>query len=227
MQRRPSRRAFFKQIGAAAIAAPTVPLLGCTFERPEPDEAVEVPDGPSITRPILVPWSEDAVRILAPASLLPMAYVSVGLQRVFVDSAFRDRVIGLLNVHVSVSTGLWRIPLPGDGPEEPLVPGDTAREFEVAMAREWDPTRDPAEGDFRIMPGRCVNVRVDFSCAPISGLDEWFSAGPWDIGRCDPARDGMCREDFHDIGTGSRYEDRDCTRRTGAVRYLTWACLEE
>ena len=130
----------------------------------------------TINRPILIPWSDNTVRILDTTSALPLAYVSLGLRRVYVENMVRDQVIGLLNAHVSVSTGLWRIPLPGDRPEQPLIPGDTSREFEVAEIWDWDLKADPTEGDFRIMPGAGVRTSIHFSCQPISGKEEWYSA---------------------------------------------------
>ena len=224
------RRTFLKHLSSVSLVGTTLPLVGCISDRALELEEVPAETPPesalvrSINRPILVLWSADTVRILNPTSVLPLAYVSLGLRRVYVDNPFRDRVIGLLNAHVSVSTGLWRIPLPGDRPEQPLVPGDTSREFEVAEIWDWDPKADPTEGDFRIMPGGRVNIRVHFSCQPISGRNEWFSAGPWDIDQCDPSLDGACREDFQEVGDGSRHAKRDCGRRTETIRYLTWAC---
>lgn len=226
------RRSFLRRLGAAGLAAPVLPVLGCSGGEPPESGAAAVgtpsTDGPRvIDRPILVPWADDAVRVLAPVSVLPLAYISRGEQRVYVDDRFRDRVVGMLDVHVSVSTLLWRIPLPGDASDQPLIPGDEEREFVVLPAREWDPSMEPAEGDFRILPGLGANVRLDFECAPISGRNEWVSAGPVDYQQCDTSLPGECREDFQVVATGNRYADRDCTRLAGTVRCLTWTSPEE
>ena len=52
------------------------------------------------------------------------------------------------------------------------------------------------------------------------------SAGPWEIVQCGAPHDGLCREDFMSVGTGTRYSDRACTQPSGTVRFLTWACRE-
>ena len=183
--------------------------------------------GLPIDRPILLPWSEDTVRIAAPAPELPIAYVSMGHRQIFVEYRFRIQVSVMLAAHLSVSTGLWRIPLPGDDLGVPIPAGDVLREFEELPISEWDPTMDPTEGDFRIRRGRPVRVRVAFECAPMSSRTGWFSAGPWDIIQCAGPGDEVCREDFSSIGTGTRHSRRalgSCTEPEAPVRYLTWVC---
>jgi hypothetical protein len=232
-ERAHDRRSFLRRVGLSVLAAPTLPLLACV---PEPSEAPrerafrrESPEGgpKQITRPVLLPWGEDGVRIAAPPHEQPAAYVSMGARRVFVDFDFRDQVYWELRAHISVSTGLWRIPLVGDPPKEPITPGDEAREFEEMSIRDWDPRADPAEGDVRILRGRALVTRVDFTCAPLAGGGAWYRAGPWDILQCGDPGETLCREDFLTVGTGVRYADRDCTALVGSVRVLTWACLEE
>ena len=93
--------------------------------------------------------------------------------------------------------------------------------------REWDPTADPAEGDIRVMRGRATPLRIDFTCAPLAGGGAWFRAGPWDLLHCGEAGEGLCREDFVGVGTGTRHADRDCTQLVGEMRMLTWTALEE
>jgi len=165
--------------------------------------------------------------MVAPAREQPAAYVSMATRRLFVDFEYRDQVYWDVRAHISVSTGLWRIPLVGDPPKEPITPGDELREFEEMSIRDWDPTADPAEGDIRIMRGRALPTRVDFTCAPLAGGGAWYRAGPWDILQCGEPSEALCREDFRTVGTGTRYADRDCTALVGSVRVLTWACLEE
>ena len=104
------RRTFLKHASSAGLA---LPLASCIRDGATKSE--EVSDGTivesamvrRINRPILIPWSDNTVRILDTTSALPLAYVSLGLRRVYVENMVRDQVIGLLNAHVSVSTGLW------------------------------------------------------------------------------------------------------------------------
>ena len=226
MTKRYDRRMFLCRAAAAGLVAPTFPILGCgSEETPRADEEAIV-DGPSITRPVLLPWSADVVHISSPIPELPMAYVSRGLQRVFVDHEFRGRVNVMLAAHISVSSGLWRIPLVGDDLGVPIPADDALREFEEVDIGEWDPGMDPVEGDFRVRRGRRGNVKVDFDCAPMSGRDEWFSAGPWDIAQCEEPGEEACLEAFLSVGTGTRYTRRYCTEPGGTVRFVTWACPE-
>ena len=220
------RRSFLRRAGVAALVVPAAPLLACAGERPgagADPAGGEHPMG-DITRPILLPWSDDAVRMDAPAREMPAAYVSRARMQLYVDSAFRDQVYWDLRAHISVSTGVWRIPMAGDPPTAAVMPGDVLREFEELSEREWDATAAPTLGDIRIMRGTVVSRRVDIVCAPLAGGGAWFRAGPWDIPQCGGATEGLCREDFMSVGTGMRYADRDCTRPRGEVDFLTWAC---
>ena len=114
-----------------------------------------------------------------------------------------------------MSSGLWRIPLPGDSDRVPVQPGDPLREFEELASHDWDPSVGPTEGDIRIQRGKGVSIAVDFSCAPLSGGDEWFSAGPWEIVQSRGPDDGLCREDFMSVGTGTLEEITNAARRNG------------
>ena len=106
------RRTFLRRAATAGMVAPAIPVLGCVPEGvPENHQAAGA--DPAMDRPILLPWARDAVRVAAPMAELPMAYVSRDLQRVFIDHAFRGRVQVALAAHISVSSGLWRIPLLG------------------------------------------------------------------------------------------------------------------
>ena len=230
---RHDRRAFLRRLGLSALAAPTLPWLACV---PEPSDAsrergrAQVPTQPQpavVSRPILLPFGEDGVRIAAPPREQPAAYVSMATRQLFVDHDYRDQVYWDLRAHISVSTGVWRLPLLGDPPSIPVTPGDEIREFEELSMREWDPMADPAEGDIRIMRGRALPLRIDFACAPLAGGGAWFHAGPWDLLHCGEPSEALCREDFGSVGTGTRYADRDCTRLVGPARVLTWSALEE
>ncbi len=230
MTERYDRRAFLRRVtgrvAALGLAAPTVSTFGCGLEEIR-DEAEGLQfTGPAISRPILLPWTDDAVRIAAPLSEMPLAYVSRGLQRLFVGLDSRMEIRAILAAHISVSTGLWRIPLPGDDLRIPVEPGDELREFEETHIGEWDAAMDPTEGDFRIRLGQRENVRVAFHCMPMASRQGWYSAGPWDIAQCTGPGQDLCLEDFMEIGTGSRYASRPmgaCSEPVGAVRYVTWA----
>jgi hypothetical protein len=219
------RRSFVRRAGAAVLAAPAASLLGCAGPEREAGSATGA-DGqaPDVTRPILLPWSDAAVHMDAPPREMPVAYVSMGRMQLYVDSAFRDQVYWDLRAHISVSTQVWRIPLPGDPPREAITPGDTLREFEEWSEREWDPTAAPSLGDIRIVRGVATPRRVDLMCAPLAGGGAWLRAGPWEILQCGGSTGSLVREDFMSIGRGMRYADRDCTRPRGEVDVLTWAC---
>jgi hypothetical protein len=226
------RRSFLFRLGAAALVAPVLPLAACEEGRRRTEEGAPASErsatagvgAHAITRPVLLPWGPDDVRIDAPPREMPVAYVSMATRRLFVDRDYRDEVSWDLIAHISVSTGVWRIPLAEDSPREPVTPGDVLREFEELTMRDWDPTALPAEDDMRIMRGAPVRRHVEFDCAPLAGGAAWLRAGPWDIGQCGEPSQTLCREDFFPIGRGLRFADRDCTVPEGAVRFFTWAC---
>ena len=231
MTERYDRRVFLRRVTrrvtALGLAAPTLSTLGCEFEKIRDEEGGPQSPALVISRPVLLPWTDDTVRIRAPLSEMPVAYVSKGLQRIFVGLDSRIGVSTMLAAHISVSTGLWRIPLPGDDLRIGVEAGDPLREFEETHIGEWDATMDPTDGDFRVRRGLRENVRVAFDCLPMAGREGWYSAGPWEIEQCTGRGPDLCREDFMEIGTGSRYASRPlgaCTESAGAVRYVTWAC---
>jgi hypothetical protein len=227
LNQRYDRRAFLHRAATLGLAGPALATLGCSLEETRRDEEDPDSTAPVITRPVLLPWTDDAVRIAAPLSALPLGYVSRGLMRIFVGPERRLEVRDLLVAHISVSTGLWRIPLPGDDLRIPVLAGDELREFEETHIGDWDATLDPTEGDFRIRRGQRETVGVAFDCMPMASRDGWYSAGPWEIAQCTGQGTDLCREEFGDIGTGFRYSGRPlgaCSEPAGEVRYVTWAC---
>jgi hypothetical protein len=52
----------------------------------------------------------------------------------------------------------------------------------------------------------------------------WYSGGPWEILRCDPAAGDACREDFIEVGVGRRHPIRGCGDPAENARFVTWAC---
>ena len=218
-----NRRVFLRRAGLIALSIPTVPVLGCVPDRPRQLKRRSEFGPGSITRPVLLPWSVDAVRIVTPPPELPVTYVSMGRREIYIDFDFREQVYWELRAHISVSTGVWRIPLPGDPENRPIQPGDELREFEELSIRHWDASREPTVGDIRILRGNLGDVTVAFDCAPISGGGAWFSAGPINILQCPGAADGLCREDFMSIGTARRHPERECSGQGQPVELLTWA----
>lgn len=189
-------------------------------------------DGPArtLTRPVLRPWADDMVWLDVPSMELPVAYVSMARRQLFVDREYRDRAAWLLGAHISVSTALWRIPLPGDPEGEPITPGDEQREFEELSIQDWDPATRPAMDDVRIRRGGSVSVRVELSCVPLVGArwlaepdEAWLTADPWDLHIVDRAGGEPVREDFMVIGRGMRHRDRSCSDAGDAVQYVGWA----
>ena len=158
MGTRSDRRAFLRRMTALSVGGASLSLLSCGSRDEGSAESQRGAEGETpvepISRPLLLPWSEGIIRIAAPVAELPVAYVSMASRHVFVDLEFRDRASWLLSAHISVSTALWRIPLPGDPPGQPITPGDDLREFEEVSIRDWDPAMPPAEGDIRIRRGR-------------------------------------------------------------------------
>jgi hypothetical protein len=246
-----TRRRLLRTIGGAVLGGAAAGVAACRPSAPGDEvgegdrRAEEGTDGValrSLTRPVLRPWAEDMVWLDAPPSELPVAYVSMARRQVFVDRAYRDRAAWLLAAHISVSTALWRIPLPGDPEGEPITPGDQQREFEERSMRDWDPTLAPAMDDVRMSLGAPVPVRVELSCVPLVGRMEpvggeggdvagaradadeaWLAAEPWTIHVVGGAGDEPVREDFMVIGRGTRHRDRSCSDGGDAVQYVGWA----
>lgn len=220
----PDRRAFLRGVGVALLGSLALPALACGRDVDvPPDEAgPERARGATLTRPLVLPWGEDAVLVAAPLRERPAAYVSRALQRVYVDHDLRDRVTLALGAHISVSTGLWRIPLPGDPLRMPIPPGDRAREFEEQPISAWDPSSAPAEGDMRLSSGRPESVTLELRCAPISTTRAWCSGGPWRLWRCGPVGPELCREVLAEVGRAVRHADRTCAGPGAPARCLTW-----
>lgn len=227
------RRSFLLRIGAAALAAPAMALGACGDGRPGAEGGSQgagraVANGGAarrtLERPVIVPWMGDSVRVLAPARETPVAYVSMRTRQLFVDRDYRDLASFYLRAHISVSTGVWRIPLAGDSQREPVTPGDVLREFEELSIRDWDPDAPLAEDDMRLVRGRPVRVHIDWECVQLAGGTSWFRAGPWDIDQCVATDERLCREDFFPIGRALRFADHGCTKPVGTARFFTWAC---
>jgi hypothetical protein len=221
-----SRRALLHCAGAAVLVAPAA-FLACGGEpttRPSPDAAA-THAAADITRPILLRMPDGGIHLAAAPAELPVAYVSMERMQLYVDHDYRDQAYWDLRAHISVSTGVWRIPLRGDPPTMAVVPGDLEREFEELSEREWDPTLPPTRGDIRIVRGVATAKRIHVECIPLAGGGAWVRAGPWEIVQAAGTSEQLVREDFMVVGTGTRYADRECTRPEGPVDVVTWMAV--
>lgn len=158
-----------------------------------------------------------------------VAYVSRAERRVYLDRDWRGRVHFLLGAYTSVSTGLWRIPLPGDDPLRPIAPGDESREFEVTGLDAMPPGLEPVPGDMRVRVGAPESVRLEGSC-PGEGAGGTSEApgllgGPWTVARLDGPPGAGGREEFVRVGAGRRADPTDCTPGE-PVDVLTWMAVE-
>jgi hypothetical protein len=218
------RRTFLRRATVAALGIPALSLACAPDEVPPRRAAATGPRTPQgLERPILFPWGPDAVRIDAPPAERPVAYVSFGRKEAYIDIEYRERLQYVLSAHISVSTGHWRIPLPGDSPTIPVQPGDPVREYEEIDMRVWDASMEPGEGDIRVLRGIPRPVTIEVACQPLSGGGAFLSGGPFEVQRAGAPEDELCREDLMEIGSGTRFEDRDCTRPIGPARFVTWA----
>lgn len=226
----PGRRAFLRSLGGIVAGAG---LGGCIPEdHGTPGGDTRGDPGPPITaegvhildRPLIREAGVDRTWIASPPDRRPAAYVAMATRQVFVDRAHRDRATWLLDAHISVSTGLWRIPLPGDSPLTPISPGDERREFEEMDMGDWDPATLPDEGDIRIVLGGRMPVVVAAGCLPIQGTGDWLAVDRLEHERCLPGPGDAVREDFLRLGEGRRYGDRSCAVGGVDVSVLGWAC---
>lgn len=244
MSDRTSRRVFLRTAASGVVTG----LLGCSWEgsqertgearRRESGDGgrgdttlrggsgVSDRSGPVVAdRPVVRPFRDDAVRIATPLSLRPAAYVSMATRQVFVDRAYRDRASWLLDAHISVSTWVWRIPLPGDSRLTPIPPGDESREFDELPVGAWDPSIEPMEGDVRIVLGRRVASVIEVDCVPIQGSDHRLAAGRIELERCLAGPGEAVREDFRRLASGSRHVDPECADEGIEVDVLGWSCM--
>lgn len=174
-------------------------------------------------RVVVRPWADDIVRLARAEPPEPVAYVSMASRQVFVAYEHRDRASWLLDAHISVSTGLWRMPLHGDPPGVPVTPGDPLREFEELDLSAWDPAVAPSIDDVRIVRGRPVAraVRLDCGEAP-RGAQVRYRVGPRTVVVSDSSTDVTMREDFVLGGTGLRFTDATCSSRAEVVQLVGW-----
>lgn len=230
MREHPSRRTFLRSLGGAVVGLG----LGACSRRPEEPSTGDGRAGSGsvraglppfvLDRPVIRPNGIDEVWIATPPPERPVAYVAMETRQAFIDRSHRDRASWLLDAHISVSTGLWRIPLPGDSPLTPITPGDERREFEEMDIGAWDPAMVPHMGDIRIMLGARQPTVVGAGCVPIQGTSDWLAVERLEHERCLPGTDDAVREDFQLLGGGRRYSDRACTDGGVDVSVFGWAC---
>lgn len=176
-----------------------------------------VPESPTVAAESGVggAWKlEDAPTSAGPAVV---AYASRTDRTIHVDPAYRDRVLGILGAHVSVSTGHWRIRAPADPPLEPLTPGVPDREFEEIRLVPGGTEFLEAPGDIRVVaPASRTRVAYESVEGKLPDLGRALG-GPWTVARCigerlAPAPGGSrpteavlpaCREDLLLLGVAT------------------------
>ena len=164
------------------------------------------------------------MHLLAPPLQTPLGYLSRGEQRVYIDPDHRDTVQRLLAAYISVSTDLWRIPMPGDDPRVPIPPDNEDREFEAWDLWHWDPRAAPALGDVRILAAAPTHSSLQMTCVPVlNDGGGWISATPFALTRLVGGPHVPAVETFGEVTTGVRYPDRECNGEGIPVRILSWA----
>lgn len=225
----PDRRTFLRR--AAALCGLATPLAATACRMGDDDRGGSdlIGGADHGIDPTLAPGPGTAVRLTSTDSVRPVAYLSRSRRRVWVERSLRDRIHRMLGAHISVSTGLWRIPLPGDDPRVPIPPGDEEREYlEVGMER-WDPAMEPDPGDVRILRGEPVTVRVASGCVPVPG-DEGggvVAVPPFRLGSARAGGAGLVREDFAPVARGRRHRDPTCRGDGEPVEVLGWSAEPE
>ena len=177
--------------------------------------------------PLLLELPDGRISIQSAIPTLPLAYVSRGQQKIFVDYESRIGVSVLVAAHISVSSGLWRIPLIGDDVRVPIDAGDPEREFSEHDISEWDPGILPEEGDYRVQTGSPIQEELNLECVPVLPERGWVSGGPWSIERCHSSGVGLCREVFTPVGRGLKHDFksyRTCAEKGQKVEFLSWIC---
>ncbi len=195
-------------------------VVGCTPDVPTARGAV------GDLRPIVREWSGDGLWLDSPLWEVPLAYVSMERREVYVDRAFRDRASWLLDAHISVSTGLWRIRLPGDPSREPITPGDEIREFEELDIGRWNPGAEPRVGDIRIVRGDHSLTRVSVACRPVSGVEaggeRWWSATLFAVPVRAGAAGSSSRQDFARVGIVATHPTVGCGQNADSMAVYGW-----
>ncbi len=175
--------------------------------------------------PLLLELPDGRISVQSAIPTLPLAYVSRGEQKIFVDYESRISVSVLVAAHISVSSGLWRIPLLGDDVRVPIDAGDPEREFSEHDISEWDPGLLPEEGDYRVQMGSPIQTEISLECAPVLPERGWVSGGPWPVERCHNSELGLCREVFTPVGRGLKHDFksyRTCAEKGQQVQFLSW-----
>ena len=151
-----------------------------------------------------------------------VAYVSRAEQRIYVLRDFRDRAQNLLNAHISVSSGHWRIPLPGDSPSEPLIQGVPQREFEELAIDDLDVAMEPSVGDFRLTLGGYTTLSIDLACVRDEGGSVYVVADSMAAVVGQSGVIGIVREDFLDVGDIGLFEGPACVEKAATKHAVMW-----
>ena len=194
----------------AGETAASAPSTGEAPRFPQDDPGVFVPFGDRGIRRVRTGTHERVV-----------AYVSRPLQEIYIRPGFRDRVQNLLNAHISVSTGHWRIHLPGDSSSEPLTPGVPEREFEELDLAAWDSTLDPSAGDFRVLTGAETTETLFLTCEPIVGRSDRFRSRGNGLRTISARGESVGREDFVRLVDIARL-DPECVPLGDSLNFWGW-----
>jgi hypothetical protein len=180
-------------------------------------------DSAVVTSSELVALSDGTVHILpAVKAGAVVAYASWAEHRIYIDHEFRDRIQNILNAHISVSTGHWRIPLPGDSPTEPLTPGAPEREFEEFSLVGFAPPDEPTLGDFRIVRAGYVQVHIELQCLGAEDESQFYRGSPIDVLAGNGDLPAVVREDFQQVGSVDGFSDPTCAGPARSVAALMW-----
>lgn len=213
-----SRRNFLRAgtLAGATLAAGTT-LQGCR-EKLHTPPATSSQGVRRVERPLLVSLAPHTSTVLQQPPVAPVAFFDRALGIIYVDRAFQEAVRTLLKATVD-GGGRWIIQ-GGDG--EKIA-------AQVAGIPEWDPTKDPPIGSFRIVNRSCFTIQVTFNCIPVlnSNPRRWLKCQPISYGQCIGPRQRLCREDYIVVGTCNAFSDPACTIPAGQDQILDWFCLEE
>jgi hypothetical protein len=206
----------FRQLALVVFAMASVAACAPRSDDLSDDSAV-------VTSSELVALSDGAVHVLPTVEAgAVVAYASWAEHRIYIDHEFRDRIQNILNAHISVSTGHWRIPLPGDSPKEPLTPGAPEREFEEFALANLVPPDEPTLGDFRIVRAGYVRAYIEMHCTRTEDKSQFFRGGPIDVLTGNGRLPGVIREDFRRVGSFDGFSDANCDGPARSVAALMW-----
>jgi hypothetical protein len=220
-----THRLRFKIVSALLLLSGAATSMGCDRDSTGEEGPVgkqSVSETP-LSATDFVELGAGVVGIVAPPAGRLAAYLSMGERRVHVTYEDRDPSAWMFDAHISVSTGLWRIPLPGDPPSRPIAPDDHEREFEEVRLRLDELPEEPSIGDVRLVRGGVVERRLRADCTGDVGV---FLEGEWSLARGEPGgEDSLVREEFRLVGEGTLHREPLCGRAGEATAVAAWVAV--